>query len=49
MDIIVGLIVGYMDGKREALRDYKLSCILQALEHKISDDVFPEFKDGDDK
>ena len=46
LDIIIGLIVGYIDGKREALIDYKLSCLMQALEYKMSDDVFPEFKDG---
>lgn len=49
LDIVIGLIAGYIDGKREALLDYKLSCLMQALEYKMSDEVFSEFKDGERK
>ncbi len=45
LDIIFGIVSGYIDGKREALLDYKLSCLIQGLEYKMSDDVFPEFKE----
>lgn len=47
LDIILGLIFSHIEGKREALLDYKLSCLIQGLEYKMSDDIFPEFKDGE--
>ncbi len=49
LDIILGLIFGYIDGKRAALYDYKLSCILQAFEKELDDRVFPEFEDSNEK
>lgn len=46
LDIILGIVCGCLEGKREALNDYKLSCLLEAVEKLMDDSVFPEFKDG---
>ncbi len=46
LDIICGIIDGIVEGKRSIQFDKRLWRIEQRLDEDISDNVFPEFKDG---
>lgn len=45
-DILLGFIDGIIEGKRELKNEYKMSCVLQALDKIMDDRVFPEFKEN---
>lgn len=48
LDIVVGVIDGIIEGKRVVKFDKRLWWIEQQLDKDISDNVFPEFKGGND-
>lgn len=49
LDIVLGLICGYIDGKRAAKLEMRLESIELHLYDEMTDNVFPEFKDGKHK
>ncbi len=49
LDIVLGLVSGYIDGKRAARLEIRLGWLEYHLYDEMSDDVFPEFKDGGHK
>ncbi len=45
LDIVLGLICGYIDGKRAVKIEKRLEWFERHLSEELSENVFPEFKD----
>lgn len=43
IDLIANLIMGYLEGKRQAEREIKIDKILELIDKHFEDNIFPEF------
>lgn len=48
LDIIVGIIFGLLEVKRACNFDKRLWWIEQRLDYDLADDIFPDYKDGNE-
>lgn len=48
LDIILGILFGFWEGKRACNFDKRLWWIEQRLDDELSNDIFPDYKDGNE-